>query len=95
MSTFAPGVLDFDYAGDSAKYQHLIEKRADGRPDKGQLNFEMNLRAYKNTTEFKAFRPFLFPSTKAFSPRSQWHERTSDVKLLNEEYKRKFNDKFS
>lgn len=95
MSTFAPGVLDFDYAGDSAKYQHLIEKRADGRPDKGQLNFEMNLRAYKNTTEFKAFRPFLFPATKAFSPRSQWHERTSDVKLLNEEYKRKFNDKFS
>ena len=35
MSTFAPGVLEFDYAGDSAKYQHLIEKREEGRPNKG------------------------------------------------------------
>jgi hypothetical protein len=35
MSTFAPGVLDFDYAGDSAQYQHLIEKRDEGRPNKG------------------------------------------------------------
>jgi len=29
QSTFARGVLDFDYAGDSSTYQHLIEKRGD------------------------------------------------------------------
>ena len=95
MSTYAPGILDFDYAGDSAKYAHLIEKREDGRPDRGQLNFEMNLRQYKNTTEFNAFKPFLFPGVKSFSPRSQWMPRKQDAKLINEEYKRKFNDKFA
>ena len=27
MSTYAPGILDFEYAGDSGKFAHLIEKR--------------------------------------------------------------------
>ena len=29
QSNFAPGVIDFDYFGDSAKFQHLISKRSD------------------------------------------------------------------
>lgn len=29
QSNFAPGVIDFDYAGDSGKFQHLIEQRSD------------------------------------------------------------------
>ena len=96
-SILAPNVLDFEYAGDSAKFQHLIDKRPDGLgyPDKGQLNFEMNLRNYKNTTEFNAARPFLFPAVRQFSPRRQWAERKKDTSLLNAEFKRKFNDKFA
>ena len=71
QSNLAPCVLDFDYAGDSAKYQHLIGKRADSQayPNKSMLNFEMNLRSYKNITEFNAYKPFSFPSVKQFSPR--------------------------
>lgn len=71
QSVYAPGVIDFDYAGDSAQYQHLIEKRADTAafPNKSMLNFEMNLRTYKNITEYNASKPFSFPSVKQFSPR--------------------------
>ena len=29
QSNFAPGVIDFDYAGDSAQFQHLITQRKD------------------------------------------------------------------
>ena len=35
QSTNAPGVVDFDYAGDSGQYQHLISARNDlGQPNK-------------------------------------------------------------
>ena len=34
QSNYAPGVIDFDYAGDSSQFQHLISKRHDlGQPD--------------------------------------------------------------
>lgn len=29
QSNFAPGIIDFDYAGDSSKFHHLIKKRHD------------------------------------------------------------------
>lgn len=29
QSNFAPGVIDFDYAGDSSQFHHLIKKRHD------------------------------------------------------------------
>ena len=76
QSNYAPCVLDFNYAGDSAQYQHLIDKRTDNDisayPNKSMLNFEMNLRSYKNVTDFNANKPFSFPSVKQFSPRKQW-----------------------
>jgi len=96
QSTFAPGVIDFDYAGNSADYQHLINKRSDmGFPNKTQLNFEMKLRNYKNSSEFYAGRHWCFPSVKVFSPKKQWAQRKGDVNLLNAEYKRKFKDQFA
>lgn len=53
MSTCAPGVIDFDYAGNSAPVNHLIRKRNDlGYPEKSQLDFELKLRSYKNITEY-------------------------------------------
>lgn len=98
QSTYAPGVIDYDYAGDSGQYQHLIEKRTDynlGFPNKSMLTFEMNLRSYKNVTEFNAYKPFSFPSVKQFSPRKQWQMPKRDNSQLNAEFKKKFNDKFA
>ena len=96
QSTYAPCVLDFDYAGDSGQYQHLITTRKDlGLPNKTQLNFEMKLRTYKNITEYNANRAWCFPSVKQFSPRKQWEIRKKDTALINAEYKRKFNDTFA
>ena len=60
-----------------------------------QLNFEFNLRNYKNTTDFMAGKPFLFPPAKQFSPKMQWAEAKKDASLINAEFKRKFNDKFA
>jgi hypothetical protein len=65
QSNFAPGVIDFDYAGDSAQFQHLITQRKDlGQPNKTQLNFEMKLRTYKNVTEYNANKAWCFPAVK-------------------------------
>ena len=65
QSNFAPAVVDFDYAGDSAKFQHLVEKRPEvGYPNKSMLNFEVNLRSYKNITDFNAGKPWLFPAVR-------------------------------
>ena len=95
QSNYAPGVIDFDYTGDSAKFHHLIVKRSDlGQPDQSRLNFEMKLRTYRNVTEYNAPKPWSFPSVKHFSPRKQWSERKNDQKLINAEYKKKFNDQF-
>ena len=57
QSNLAPVSIDFNYAGDTAPYQQLIKKRTDqGQPNQSQLNFEMNMRGYKNTTEYNAFK---------------------------------------
>ena len=94
QSTRAPVVIDFNYAGDTAQVQHLLEKRPDGQgfASRAQLDYEMNLRNYKNTTEFNAQKPFLFPAVKAFSPAKQWLQRKADHKLINGEFTKKFND---
>ena len=55
----------------------------------------MNLRCYKNITEFNANKAFSFPSVKQFSPRKQWQMMKKDNSLLNAEFKRKFNDRFA
>lgn len=97
QSNFAPCVIDFDYAGDSAPFSHMINKRHDSNvpTNKSQLGFEMNLRTYKNTTEWNAYKPFSFPSKQQFSPRKQYTLVKKDVGMLNAEYKKKFNDKFT
>lgn len=100
QSNYAPVVIDFNYAGDSSKVQHLLERRPDGQgfAGKSQLDFELNLRNYKNTTEFMAPKPFLFPTVKTFSPAKQWAEAKKNRSMVNGEYKGKkvkYNDKFA
>ena len=95
QSNIGPGCIDFDYAGDSAQYHHLIKERKDlGMPNKEQLNFEMKLRTYRNITDFKAGKPWCYPATKEFSQKHQWSKRRKDTGLLNAEFKFKFNDRF-
>lgn len=36
--------------------------------NKDQLFFEMNLREYKNTSDFKGSSPWLYPTKKSFRP---------------------------
>jgi hypothetical protein len=82
-------VIDIDYAGDSSKFQHLIDKREEvGFPNKSMLNFEMNLRNYKNVTDYNAYKPFLFPAIRDFSPKKQWAEKKKDVQMLNPDFKK-------
>lgn len=38
----------------------------------GQLNFDMNLRGYKNVTTFKGEEPWMFPKKKRFEPDAQY-----------------------
>ena len=44
-------MVDFDYAGNSAEYSHLIKKGVHGPQDKTQLNFECKLRSYVSKTD--------------------------------------------
>ena len=55
-------------------------------PNKDQLNFEMKLRTYRNISEFKANKPWCYPSTKQFSQKHQWSKKVKDVQLLNAEF---------
>ena len=54
----------------------------------------MKLRTYRNVTEFKANKAWLYPSFKQFKEKDQWTKRRRDTNLLNSEFKQKFNDKF-
>lgn len=53
QSNFGPGCVDFNYAGDSAQYNHMINPPT-GKPDNIQLNYSLNLRVNKNLTEYQA-----------------------------------------
>lgn len=56
--------VDFENVGGSAsELSHLVN-----RHNKAQLNFELNLRGYRNKSPFKADAPWLYPAPKAFSP---------------------------
>lgn len=79
QSNYAPGVVDFDYAGDTSKFEHLINSRKDlGLPNSSQLNFEIKLRNYKNGTDFTTSKPWVFPPVKKFSPKQQWDQVKKD-----------------
>ena len=87
--------VDFDYAGDSAKINHMIERRKDlGVPNKQQLDFELRLRTYKNYNGFYAPVPWQYPSTKDFSPHRHWEQARNDTALLNAEFKHRYDGKF-
>jgi len=46
-------------------------------------------------TDFTTHKPFVFPAVKEFGSKSQWAQRKKDTGLLNAEFKKNYNDKFS
>ena len=66
QSVAAPTNLDIDFIGNSNDFSHLIKA---GKYTKDELSFGMNLRNYKNTTQFNATDAWKLPGPKQFSPR--------------------------
>jgi len=67
QSVAAPTNMDVDFIGNSNNFHHLIKA---GKYTKDELAFGMNLRSYKNTTQFNAQDAWRLPGPKAFSPRN-------------------------
>lgn len=81
--------MDFDFLGSSANQLiHLVD-----RHDKAQLNFELNLRTYRNKLPFRADAPWQYPSTRNFSPENTLKELNERGKASNYGlFKDKFNE---
>lgn len=83
-------VVDVDFMGSSgSQLGHLMN-----RHNKAQLNFELNLRGYrdKSNSPFKADAPWQFPAIKNFSPENTLKDMSERVKASNfAPFKDKFN----
>ena len=67
QSVHAPLNCDIDYIGNTNDYNHLVKNLNLG---KDELNFNMNLRSYKNSSNFGPERPWKYPAPKVFSPKA-------------------------
>jgi hypothetical protein len=95
QSNNAPTVVDIDYVGDSAKFEHIIRFRDchQGQPNKQNLNFGMKLRNYKNVTTFNAAQPWIYPPKKAFHPNYVYEGERERVNTTLKNFKEsRFND---
>ena len=86
----APTNMDVDFIGNSNNFHHLIKA---GNLNKDELAFKMNLRSYKNTTQYNASDAWRLPGPKAFSPTNQYTETNSFLDETNKGFKGKFKDK--
>ena len=69
LSTFGPTTVDIDYRGDTGALNHMIQtRRTSGSPSTSEVNFAMQLRGYRNISEFKASKPWNYPPHREFSP---------------------------
>ena len=59
--------IDFDYTGNTNNVHHLI-KNTSTNPNrhKANLNFELNLRTYKNTAKFVGQQAWEYPQAKRY-----------------------------
>lgn len=86
----APTNTDIDFIGNSNDHHHLIKA---GKLTKDELTFGMNLRSYKNTTEFSGQQPWSTTGTKVFEPRKQYEQTNSFLQATNKPFSAKFKDK--
>lgn len=76
--------MDVDFIGNSNNFHHLIKA---GKFTKDELAFDMNLRSYKNTTQFNAADAWRLPGPKAFSPREQYNDTKTFLGETNKAFK--------
>ena len=60
---------------------------------KDELTFGMNLRSYKNTTQFNASQPWSTIGTKNFVPKNQYESHNTFLEGTNKPFAAKFQDK--
>lgn len=82
--------MDVDFVGNSSNFHHLITA---GKFTKDELSFGMNLRSYKNTTQFNAQDAWRLPGPKCFSPRDQYSQTKTALDETNKAFSSKFKDK--
>lgn len=95
QSTYAPTTVDIDYAGDTAKFEHIFKHRDyyQGCPNPGILNFGMKLRGYKCTTNYQAAEPWHYPAKKTFHPSTIYdHEKDKVNNTLKDFSENRFSD---
>ena len=66
MSTATFNNIDFEYTGNTAAVQHLIKTANNANRHPSQLNFELNLRTYRNNLTFKGTEPWQYPQAKLY-----------------------------
>lgn len=91
----APTVVDIDYAGDAAKFEHVFKHRNyfSGQPNASILNYGMKLRNYKNVTTFEAPQPFVYPAKRVFHPSYAYDAEREKIETMNKEYATPYNDR--
>lgn len=55
--------VDFDYTGNTNDVQHLIQSTKNGT---SKLDFALNLRSYRNSTNFKSDQAFEYPQAQLY-----------------------------
>lgn len=83
MSVISPSVIDFDYIGNTSNYDHIIRNTSQ---TKDTIQFDMNLRTYKNTTNFTTHEPWQYPTIKAFSPNNQFKQVNELMRDKNKDH---------
>ena len=80
MSVLSPTTVDFEHVGNTSEFQHIIANRSQS---KEQIQFNMNLRKYKNSTKFESNEAWQYPKVKNFSPKFQLKDIRESVKEKN------------
>lgn len=92
QSTFAPCSVDIEYAGDSAKFEHILKDNTKGQQGTSNINFAMELRNSKNATSFDAPRPWQFPTKRVFHPKYIYEREQETINSSLKEYSTSFKD---
>lgn len=80
LSVASPTNVDFDHVGDTSKFEHIIRNKS---LHKDVIQFNMNLRKYKNSTNFESTQTWQFPALKQHSPKYQYLQVKDLMKNTN------------
>ena len=67
QSVHAPTNCDIDFIGNTNDFNHLVRNLS---LSKEEITFNMNLRSYKNASNYNPEKAFKYPPPKVFSPKT-------------------------